>query len=112
MIVSVETVRAHFLREQDIAHIQRLTLQEKRYRTSDPNERADLTVALADNHTDQTDLRAAYAIANGYDPADLDRNGFHAGYHWIDVTPSVGEQAIAYATAEQIYRAGYAERIA
>lgn len=111
-MIDLVDVRTHLAYRQDIACIQRETLREKHYRTSDPAERADLRVALADNRTDQDDLRAAYAIANGWDPADLTRNGFHAAHNWTPVAPSIGEQVIAYMTDEQLYRAGYAERVA
>lgn len=116
--------RAHLTYEQDITHIQRETLKEKHYYATDPAESADLRVAIADNRTTQDDLRIAYAIANGWDTTDLDRNGFRAdfrlvdsngarvGYRWSDITPTVAEQAIAYATDEQLARDGYLEHIA
>lgn len=111
-MIDNQAVRAHLAYRQDITHMQRETLREKHYRTGDPAERADLVVALADNRTDQDDLRIAYAIANGWSPAELDRNGFHLGYAWVDVTPTIGEQAIAYATDDQLVHAGYRDRIA
>lgn len=111
-MIDAVAVRAHLGYEQDILHVHRLSLQEKHYRATDPAERADLLVALADNRTEQDDLRVAYAIANGWSPDDLDRNGFHSAYRWTDVTPSVAEQAIAYATDAQLVRAGYAEHVA
>jgi hypothetical protein len=109
MLSTADAVRSHFRFEQDITHVQRLTLLEKRYNATDPAERADLAVALADNHTDQTDLRIAYAIAGGYDPDQLDRNGLTLAHNWIDISPSLTEQVRAYATPYQLAADEFAE---
>jgi hypothetical protein len=107
MLSTADAVRSHFRFEQDITHVQRLTLLEKRYHAADPAERADLAVALADNHTDQTDLRIAYALAVGYTADQLDRNGLTLAHNWIDVTPSIGEQVLAGMTDRQLIVHGY-----
>lgn len=96
--------------KQDTASIRRHNLQKRRYEaliSGNTTAVAEMDALIADNYTSTLDLRIAFEIAGGADPARLDRNGRTIGSDPVRLPKANGDSRF-WATDRQIVADEYA----